>query len=61
MIEVLAKDKRLSLMDAVCHYCEKNFLEVEVAGTLISPPLKAKIKEEAQALNLIKKTNRLPI
>jgi hypothetical protein len=34
---------------------------VEVAATLISSALKAKIKEEAQSLNLIKKSSKLPI
>ena len=61
LIEELAKDERLGLMDAICHHCKETGLEVEVAATLISSALKAKIKEEAQDLNLIKKSSKLPI
>ena len=61
MIEKVALDKRLGLMDAICHHCKETGLEVEVAATLISSALKARIKEEAQSLNLIKKSSKLPI
>lgn len=61
LIEQMATDKTLGLMDAICHYCKETGLEVEVAATLISSALKAKIKEEAQELNLIKKSSKLPI
>jgi len=64
MIEQLALDEKLSYMDAICHHCKETELEIEVAATLISPPLKAKIREQAQELNLLKKTTKsakLPI
>lgn len=61
MIEELAAQKRIGLMDAICHHCKESGLEVEVAASLVSSALKAKIKEEAQSLNLIKKSSRLPI
>lgn len=61
LIEQMATDKKLGLMDAICHHCKETGLEVEVAATLISSALKAKIKEEAQDLNLIKKSSKLPI
>jgi hypothetical protein len=61
MIEKVALDKRLGLMDAICHHCKESGLEVEVAATLVSSALKAKLKEEAQSLNLIKKSSKLPI
>jgi hypothetical protein len=61
LIEQLAAEKRLGLMDSICHHCKESGLEVEVAATLISSALKAKIKEEAQNLNLIKKSSKLPI
>jgi hypothetical protein len=61
LIEQMATDKRLGLMDAICHHCKETGLEVEVAATLISSALKARIKEEAQELNLIKKSSKLPI
>ena len=61
MIEQMATDQKVGLMDAICHHCKETGLEVEVAATLISSALKAKIKEEAQNLNLIKKSSKLPI
>jgi len=61
MIEKLVAENNLGYMDAICHHCKETGLEIEVAATLISPALKAKIKEEAQDNNLLKKTSRLPI
>jgi hypothetical protein len=61
MIEQMATNQKVGLMDAICHHCKETGLEVEVAATLISSALKAKIKEEAQELNLIKKSSKLPI
>jgi hypothetical protein len=35
---------------------------VELAATLLTPPIKAKIGEEAQAINMMKKkVNKLPL
>ena len=61
LIEQMAIEKHLGLMDAICHHCKETGLEIEVAATLISSALKARIKEEAQDLNLLKKTSKLPI
>ena len=61
LIEQLASNLRCSRMDAILEHCKDTGLEIEVASTLISPALKAKIKDEAQELNLIKKTSKLPL
>lgn len=61
LIEKLATDNHLGLMDAICHHCKETGLEIEVAATMISSALKAKIREEAQELNLLKKSSKLPI
>ena len=61
LVEKVAADERIGLMDAICHHCKDTGLEIEVAATLISSALKARIKEEAQNLNLIKKSSKLPI
>lgn len=61
MIKQLSLDKRIGLMDSICHHCKETGLEIEVAATLISSALKAEIKEEAQDLNLLKKQSKLPI
>ena len=61
MIEQLASNLQCNRMDAILEHCKDTGLEIEVASTLISPALKAKIKDEAQELNLIKKTSKLPL
>jgi hypothetical protein len=61
LIDKLAGDLRCTRMDAILEHCKETGLEIEVASTLISPALKAKIKDEAQELNLIKKTSKLPL
>jgi hypothetical protein len=61
MIEKLATDEHLGYMDAICHHCKETGLEVEVAATLLSSALKAKIRDEAQENNMLKKSSKLPI
>jgi hypothetical protein len=61
IIEKIVKEKRIEYMDAVILHCEEIGFEVELAATLLTPPIKAKISEEAQAMNLIKKVNKLPL
>jgi hypothetical protein len=61
LIEEMAVQLKCNRMDAILHHCQESGLEIEVASTLISSALKAKIKDEAQELNLIKKTSKLPI
>jgi len=62
-IDKLVIDKNLNFFDAVMHYCEVNNIEVETAASLVkqSTVLKARIQIEAENLNLMKKTARLPI
>lgn len=60
-IEDLAEKLKCSRMDAILEHCKETELEIEVATTLISPSLKAKIIEEAQELNLLKRSSKLPI
>lgn len=61
IIENLVREKRIDYMDAVILHCEQIGFEVELAATLLTPPIKSKISEEAQAMNLIKKVNKLPL
>jgi len=61
IIERFAKEKRCSYMDAVILYAEENNIEVESAARMISQSLKEKIEVEAQDLNFLPKSARLPI
>jgi hypothetical protein len=62
-IESLVRNKNIEFFEAVLYYCEVNNIEVEVAASLVKQngALKAKIQYEAENLNLVKKTARLPI
>lgn len=60
-IITIAEGEGLSHMDAIIQHCEDTGMEIEVASTLISTALKAKIREEAQELNLLKRNAKLPI
>lgn len=61
LIEQYARDKKCSYMDAIVLYCEENEIEVESAAQKISTNIKEKIEVEAQDLNFLPKTARLPI
>jgi len=61
MIEVMSKEKKMTLMDTIVQHCEQTGLEIEVSATLISSALKSMIREEAQNLNMMKRTAKLPI
>lgn len=59
LIENIVQERDLEYMDAVIAHCEETGFEIELAATLLAPPIKAKIGEEAQSMNLMKKVNRL--
>ena len=52
---------KMSHMDAVLYYCEKNDLEPDSVGRLITKGLKEKIEANARDLNFLEKTATLPI
>lgn len=54
----------VSLIDAIIHYSESHNIEIELIGEIIrrSVVLKAKVRDNAEKLNLIDdKTAKLPI
>jgi hypothetical protein len=61
LIEQTSRDKRLSYMDAIVWWCEQNEMEIETAAKLINGVIKEKIRVEAQDLNYLEKSARLPI
>jgi hypothetical protein len=62
-IEHIVATENFNYIDAICHYCEINSLEVDSVTKLISKPLKEKLKNDAINLNFMKRTSRarLPI
>jgi hypothetical protein len=62
IVEELVRDHKLTYLDAVLHWCEKNQMEVETAAKLISPLIKQKMTVECQELRMIKQEGaKLPI
>ena len=51
----------MSVLDAILAYCENNDLEYETVKQLISIDHKRKLRKEAEELNYIAKSAKLPI
>ena len=60
-IEELVQRTKMTYIEAVLYYCEENKLEPETAGQMVGGKLKQHIQEEAEGLNLVQKTSKLPI
>lgn len=62
-IEGLMKTKKVSIMDAVVLWCEQHDTEIEYAASLIKKNkiLKSKVRDQAESLNYLKKTAKLPV
>lgn len=56
-------NKDVSYIDALVHYAEKYEIEIEVLGEMIrkSPVLKSKVRDDAESLNLVEVSMKLPI
>jgi hypothetical protein len=59
--KIVSESKDLGYMEAITQHCSETGLEIEVAATLITPALKAKLRIEAQDSNMLKRSSRLPI
>ena len=57
-IEKIVAEEQINYIDAICHYCEINGLEVDSVTSFISKPLKERLKWDAIRLNFMKKTSR---
>ena len=61
-IERLTKSGETDVIDAICHWCKENNVDVETAAALIKRDqvLKAKVQIEAESLNILKPSAKLP-
>ena len=58
-IENLVKDNSgMNYIEAICHYCDENNIEVESVSKLITKPLKEKLRGNATDLNYLKRTSK---
>lgn len=59
--EVRKLTNHMSVLDAILAYCEVNELEYETVKLLLGADLKRMLRKEAEDLNFIPKSSRLPI
>ena len=59
----LIKEKDMNYIDAIIHWCDTNSIDVEFAASLVkrNPNLLCEVQFDAESLNYLKKTARLPI
>ena len=60
-IEEMVERTRMSYLDAMLHHADENGLESETVAGLINVKTKTKLREEAEKLNFMPKTSKLPI
>ncbi len=60
IVQLVASEK-CTIMDAIISLCEKTGMEIDVASTLVSSSLKSKLREEAESLNMLKRSSKLPL
>ena len=61
IIDELVRTKHLTHMEAIIYYCEQNIMEPEQVTKWIDRSLKEKLQADAEALNYLPKTARLPV
>ena len=60
-IEKLVSSKRITYMEAVLLYTNEIDGEIEMVSKLLNKSIKDKIENEAQELNMLKRTSKLPL
>jgi hypothetical protein len=60
-IEKMVSEKKITYMEAVLLYTEDSDGEIEMVSKLLNKSIKDKIEYEAQELNMLKKTGKLPL
>ncbi len=62
-IETMMVTNNVTVMEAVVEWCDRRGIEIEYAAMLVAnnADLKAKLQCEAEGLNFLKKSKRVPI
>ena len=60
-IDEIVKRTKMSYLDAMLYHADENGLESETVAGLINVKTKTKLREEAEILNFMPKTSKLPI
>ena len=59
-IEKMDSETDYNHMEAIVEYCKETGMEIELAASLVNTNLKSKIEADAQDLNMLPKSQRLP-
>ena len=60
-IENIAKEKKITHMEAVLWYCKNEGIEPDTVSNLLSKGLKEKIEANARDLNFLPRQAQLPV
>ena len=60
-IEEIVEKTNMSYLDAMLYHADKNNLESETVADLVNQNTKNKLREEAEKLNFLPKTSKLPL
>jgi hypothetical protein len=60
-IEKEALRRKIGYMESLLEYCEQKDIDAGSMQGLVSSSLKEKIRAEAEEMNLLKKTSKLPL
>ena len=60
-IEEIVETTSMSYLDAMLYHADENGLESETVAGLVNVKTKTKLREEAEILNFMPKTAKLPI
>lgn len=54
MISTLSHTNRCGIMDTILRYCEEHFIEPDEIKSMISGPLKDRLRVEFEEINMLK-------
>jgi len=60
-VERRVRTAKYTYMEAILEVCEEHGIEPDSIASLLSQPIKEKIQQEAEDLNLLPKSGRLPV
>tara|TARA_Y100001951_G_scaffold77961_1_gene65428 strand:- start:327 stop:557 length:231 start_codon:yes stop_codon:yes gene_type:complete len=60
-IEEIVERTSMSYLDAMLYHADENNLESETVASLVNQNTKNKLREEAEKLNFLPKTSKLPL
>lgn len=62
-IDKIVDELKISYVDAVVHFCEKNNIEIETAASIVksNPKMKSKLQSDYESLNYLPKRAKLPV